>query len=81
MKTTAPLVAAWIEHMNGQLLHSNKLALHHVDEDGNIVRDPLPPEATEFCQNDGRRPCICYAPFKSNFSLVLHLVRAILAVN
>ena len=55
MKTTAPLVAAWAEHMNGQLPHANKLALHYVDADGNIVRDQLPPEATDFCGNDGKR--------------------------
>jgi len=54
MKTTAPLVAAWVEHMNGQLPHANKLALHYVDDDGNIVRDSLPAEARDFCQNDGK---------------------------
>ena len=55
MKTTAPLVAAWAEHMNGQLPEANKQVLHHVDADGNIVRDELPPEATDFCGNDGER--------------------------
>ena len=53
MKTTAPLVAAWVEHMNGHLPHANRLALHHLDSDGNIVKDELPKEAKEFCQNDG----------------------------
>ena len=53
MKTTAPLVAAWVEHMNGHLPHANRLALHHLDSDGNIVKDELPEVATEFCQNDG----------------------------
>ncbi|CAK8690922.1 unnamed protein product [Clavelina lepadiformis] len=52
MKTRAPLVAAWVENMNGHLPHANKLSLHEVTEDGWLMREDLPEESRDFCAND-----------------------------
>lgn len=61
MKTKAPLAAAWVEHMNGHLVHANKLALHHVDSNQNLVRDKLAPQDTQFCSDDGKIPSLFLA--------------------
>ena len=53
MKTTAPLVGAWVEHMNGHLAHANRLSLHRVDSNQNLVREELSPEDIDFCADDG----------------------------
>ncbi|XP_076805167.1 uncharacterized protein LOC143449028 [Clavelina lepadiformis] len=49
MKTRAPLVAAWVENMNGHLPHANKLSLHEVTEDGWLMREDLPEDSRDFC--------------------------------
>lgn len=58
MKTRAPLVAAWTEHMNGQLIHANKLKLHDIDSNGWIVQEILPEESRQFLPNDGKSDCL-----------------------
>ena len=72
MKTRAPLVAAWVENMNGHLPHANKLSLHEVTEDGWLMREDLPEDSRDFCAGDGKKRILfSFSPINKTFQVVL----------
>ncbi|XP_078492908.1 uncharacterized protein LOC100180334 [Ciona intestinalis] len=52
MKTRAPLVAAWVEHMNGHLPSISRYNVHEVDGEGRVVRKRRPEGSDEYCAWD-----------------------------
>nr|XP_039251269.1 uncharacterized protein LOC120328793 [Styela clava]XP_039251270.1 uncharacterized protein LOC120328793 [Styela clava] len=51
MKTTAPVLSAWCEHMNGILPEANRSNIHTL-ENGFPVRENHDSSVTDFCEND-----------------------------